>query len=103
MQVDPIKPPLKAPGYKRLNYNLMSRLQTLLSNSTCAATTRRTAVADSPPDSEAGTAMTESPAGSAMTNSPPPTGGEDDSGDTNATGGGGGDGSDLTLSPRRGV
>jgi hypothetical protein len=38
VQVDSIKPMLKAPGTKRLNWNMMKCFQTLLSNSTCAAT-----------------------------------------------------------------
>ena len=41
VQVDPIKPMLKPPGTKRLKYNMLDRLQTLLSSSTCAATSRR--------------------------------------------------------------
>ena len=38
MQVDPIKPKLKAPGTKRLKLKCDKLLQTLLSISTCAAT-----------------------------------------------------------------
>ena len=40
VQVDPIKPTLKAPGIKLLNRNMTNRFQILLSNSTCAATAR---------------------------------------------------------------
>jgi len=38
VQVDLMKPMLKAPRTKCLKYDMMNRLQTLLSNSTCAAT-----------------------------------------------------------------
>ena len=41
VQVDPIKPTLKAHGNKRLKLNVINCLQLLLSISTCAATQRR--------------------------------------------------------------
>jgi len=40
LQVEPMKPQLKAPGTKRLKLNMMYSFQTMLLNSTCAATTR---------------------------------------------------------------
>jgi len=40
VQVDPIKPTMKAPGTKHLKLKGDKRFQTLLSNSTCAATSR---------------------------------------------------------------
>jgi len=41
LQVDPIKPTLKAPGSKRSKLNHGGPLSDLLSNSSCAATARR--------------------------------------------------------------
>jgi hypothetical protein len=43
VQVDPIKPTLKAPGTERLKLALMDCFQNLLSSSTCAATQRAVA------------------------------------------------------------
>ena len=40
MEVDPIKSTLKAPGTKRLKLQYDELLSSVLSNSTCAATTR---------------------------------------------------------------
>ena len=40
VQVDPIKPTLKAPGMTRLKLSYGERIQVLLSNSTCAAAAR---------------------------------------------------------------
>ena len=41
VQVDPVKPTLKAPGSKSLKQNMIDCFQNLLSSSTCAASTRR--------------------------------------------------------------